>query len=178
MEPDADTLDICLPFASVGPGDFRPEWRSEVVVGLARGILEDAAFERMPILADALEEAGCTDEALLRHCRDPIPHDAQCWALGLALNRYIPPEPEPPVATAVPSLVGGMTPTVPSLQVTPREEWVATPVAPTDGDPWLRLAFAAFGGLFVLVVCFALLPALKKSFRPLPRPSLSSSLDR
>ena len=137
MEPDAETLDICLPFAFVGPGDFRPQWRSEVVVGLATGILEDGAFERLPILADALEEAGCTDEALLRHCRDPIQHDAQCWALGLALNRYIPPEPEPtpppsvvePPRPVAPTSRPGRTTTADAPQIappTPSEAWVTT----------------------------------------------------
>jgi hypothetical protein len=44
-------------------------WESATVVRLARGIDEDGAFERMPILADALEEAGCADTEILNHCR-------------------------------------------------------------------------------------------------------------
>jgi len=46
-----------------------PSWLTADVVGLARGIGADRAFDRMPILADALEEAGCTDPAVLGHCR-------------------------------------------------------------------------------------------------------------
>ena len=58
---------------------FRPvvldtAWQSEAVVGIARGIYEDRAFERMPILADALEEAGCTNADVLLHCRQPGEH--------------------------------------------------------------------------------------------------------
>ena len=44
-------------------------WRTSDTVGVARGIYEDRAFERMPILADALMDAGCDDEQVLGHCR-------------------------------------------------------------------------------------------------------------
>ena len=46
-----------------------PAWLTRDVVALARGIRVDRAFDRLPILADALEEAGCSDETVLRHCR-------------------------------------------------------------------------------------------------------------
>ncbi len=86
MEPDADTLGFCGPFP---PADatFRPEWRTETVVGLANGIDADKAFERLPILADALEDEGCDSTVLLRHCREPVAHDDHCWALDLVLGR-------------------------------------------------------------------------------------------
>jgi hypothetical protein len=45
------------------------------VLRLARGIYEDRAFEQMPILADALEEAGCGEPAILGHCRAPAVAD-------------------------------------------------------------------------------------------------------
>jgi hypothetical protein len=44
-------------------------------------------LERLAILADALEEAGCTDEGLLRHCREPGEHFRGCWALDAALGK-------------------------------------------------------------------------------------------
>jgi hypothetical protein len=44
-------------------------WLTSTVVSLAHAIYEEQDFDRMPILGDALEEAGCTDEAVLRHCR-------------------------------------------------------------------------------------------------------------
>lgn len=99
MEPDDETPGICSPFPPDRPdGTARTvpaEWRTEGVVGLARGILEDQAFERLPILADALEEAGCTDAALLCHCREPMAHCPSCWAANLALDGVPEVEAEP-----------------------------------------------------------------------------------
>ncbi|OWK45068.1 hypothetical protein [Fimbriiglobus ruber] len=54
---------------------------------LARGIAHDQAFDRLPILADALEEAGVTDIALLAHCRSGGPHARGCWAVDLVLGK-------------------------------------------------------------------------------------------
>jgi hypothetical protein len=54
---------------------------------LAEAIYEERAFDRMPILADALEEAGCADADVLRHCRDPGPHVRGCWVLDLILDK-------------------------------------------------------------------------------------------
>ena len=58
-------------------------------VCIARAIYQGNCWEDLPILADALEEAGCADEALLRHCREPGPHARGCHALDdvLALER-------------------------------------------------------------------------------------------
>ena len=64
-----------------------PRWRTSDVLGLARAIYEDKAFERMPILADALMDAGCDEPALLLHCREPAPHVRGCWALDLILGK-------------------------------------------------------------------------------------------
>jgi hypothetical protein len=54
---------------------------------LARGIYHERAFDRLPVLADALEEAGCTDETLLGHLRGPGPHVLGCWAVDLILGK-------------------------------------------------------------------------------------------
>jgi hypothetical protein len=54
------------------------------VIGLAAAIHLTGDFSRLPILADALEEAGATDETLLRHCRGPGPHVRGCWAHDIA----------------------------------------------------------------------------------------------
>jgi hypothetical protein len=54
---------------------------------LSRGIHDERAFERLPILADALEEAGCTDADILAHLRGPGPHVRGCWVLDLILGR-------------------------------------------------------------------------------------------
>jgi hypothetical protein len=62
-------------------------WRSSVGILLAQGIYADRAFDRLPILADALEEAGCTDAVMLAHCRGPGPHVRGCWAVDLILGK-------------------------------------------------------------------------------------------
>jgi len=62
-------------------------WNGRAVVSLAQGVYEDRAFDRLPILADALEEAGCTDPDLLDHLRSPGPHVRGCWALDLILGK-------------------------------------------------------------------------------------------
>lgn len=72
------------PFA---PLAFDPVWRTETVLNLARGVYEDGAFERLPILADALQEAGCELPELLGHCRNPGEHVRGCWALDLVLGK-------------------------------------------------------------------------------------------
>ena len=62
-------------------------WQDGTVARLARVIHQERAFERLPILADALEEAGCSDEQLLDHLRQPRRHARGCWALDLLLGR-------------------------------------------------------------------------------------------
>ena len=62
-------------------------WNGGTVAKLARSIYEERRFADVPILADALEEAGCTDAALLCHCRDPGPHVRGCWVLDRLTNR-------------------------------------------------------------------------------------------
>jgi hypothetical protein len=61
-------------------------WNGGTVPMLARGIYEERAFDRLPILADALEEAGCTDGGILGHCRGPGPHVRGCWVVDLILG--------------------------------------------------------------------------------------------
>ena len=58
-----------------------------MTLALARSVYDDRRFDELPILADALEEAGCTDPALLEHLRRPGPHVRGCWALDLVLNK-------------------------------------------------------------------------------------------
>ncbi len=62
-------------------------WNSGTVLRLATAIYHDCAFERLPVLADALEEAGCTDAAILDHCRGPGPHVRGCWVVDLLLGK-------------------------------------------------------------------------------------------
>src|SRR5205823_1895314 len=54
---------------------------------LARGVYEQQAFDDLPILADALEDAGCTAELILEHLRGPGPHTRGCWVVDRLLGR-------------------------------------------------------------------------------------------
>src|SRR5205823_4083168 len=69
------------------PVAIEPSWRSTNVVSLSQTIYDERAFERMPILADALEDAGCTDAEVLEHCRQPGVHERGCWVLDLVLGK-------------------------------------------------------------------------------------------
>jgi hypothetical protein len=74
-----------LPFR---PVEFDPSWRLPAVVGLATAIYEDRRFADMPILADALEEAGANNQELLTHLREQGPgHVLGCWALDVILGK-------------------------------------------------------------------------------------------
>lgn len=64
-----------------------PSWLTSDVIALAQGIYEDRAFDRMPILADALQDAGCDNEDVLSHCRQPGEHVRGCWAVDLILGK-------------------------------------------------------------------------------------------
>jgi hypothetical protein len=64
---------------------------------LARAIYDELAFDRLPMLADALKDAGCTDAELLNHLRGPGPHVRGCWALDLLLEKqWVVTQPEWP----------------------------------------------------------------------------------
>ena len=69
------------------PATLDPSWLTSTVVALARGIYEDRAFDRMTILADALQDAGCDSEDVLNHCRGPGPHVRGCWVVDLVLGK-------------------------------------------------------------------------------------------
>lgn len=69
------------------PTPLNPAWLTPDVRALAEGIYQGGAFDRMPILGDALEDAGCTDGDILEHCRDPGPHVRGCWVVDLLLGK-------------------------------------------------------------------------------------------
>jgi hypothetical protein len=62
-------------------------WEGATVPKLARAIYDERAFDRLPVLADALEEAGCTDAAILGHCRGGGAHVRGCWVIDLLLGK-------------------------------------------------------------------------------------------
>lgn len=69
------------------PVTVDPSWLTSNVLALAEGIYADRAFDRMPILADALQDAGCDNEDVLTHCRSEGPHCRGCWAVDLLLGK-------------------------------------------------------------------------------------------
>jgi hypothetical protein len=62
-------------------------WNDGTVAKLAENIYAERTFDRLPILADALEEAGCTDADILGHCRSDGPHARGCWVIDLLLGK-------------------------------------------------------------------------------------------
>jgi hypothetical protein len=76
-----------LPFRRVTVDPSWLAWGDATAVKLAQAVYEDCAFDRLPILADALEDAGCADADVLGHLRGPGPHVRGCWALDLLLGK-------------------------------------------------------------------------------------------
>lgn len=72
------------PFGSI---TFLPEWLTSTVLALAQQMYDTRDFSAMPILADALQDAGCEDESILAHCRGPGPHVRGCWVTDAILNK-------------------------------------------------------------------------------------------
>jgi hypothetical protein len=82
----------CKLFLEVFGNPFRPvtvtpSWLTPTVLALADGIYSDRAFDHMPILADALQDAGCDNEDVLNHCRRPGEHVRGCWVVDLLLAK-------------------------------------------------------------------------------------------
>jgi hypothetical protein len=75
------------PFRARAPEPAWLAWNGGTVPRLAATISETRGFDQMPVLADALEEAGCTDADVLRHCREAGVHVRGCWVLDQLLGR-------------------------------------------------------------------------------------------
>jgi hypothetical protein len=69
------------------PVAVEPSWLSTTAVALARHMYESRDFSSMPILADALADAGCPDGDVLEHCRGPNNHVRGCHVVDSVLNR-------------------------------------------------------------------------------------------
>jgi hypothetical protein len=72
------------PFGAVS---FAPAWFTPDVVAIARALYDERAFDRMPILAEALEVAGCDNADILFHCRLHTGHVRGCWVLDALLAK-------------------------------------------------------------------------------------------
>ena len=75
-----------------GPLPFRavvldPGWLTSTVVDVAQAIYNERTIDRLPILGDALEDAGCSSQNILNHCRQPGVHVRGCWALDVLLGK-------------------------------------------------------------------------------------------
>ncbi len=83
-ERAAAVVRCLVPFRPPTPD---PSWLTPTVVGLARAIYEDRAFHNLPVLADALEEAGCSDAGVLEHCRGGGEHTRGCFVIDMLTGR-------------------------------------------------------------------------------------------
>lgn len=66
---------------------FDDAWRTSDVLAMARGMYETRDFGALPIMADAIQDAGCEEVGILDHCRGPGPHVRGCWVVDLVLNK-------------------------------------------------------------------------------------------
>jgi len=87
-----DESDGCSLLRDIFGNPFRPvtldpRWLTPDVVEIAKAIYEDRAFDRMPILSDALMDAGCDNEDIINHCRGDGPHVRGCWVVDLILGK-------------------------------------------------------------------------------------------
>jgi hypothetical protein len=82
--------DLFTPFESPTLDPVCLTWSDGLVTKLAEAIRLEHAFDRMPILGDALEDAGCTDDAILNHCRQAPRHARGCWVLQLIRSSSAP----------------------------------------------------------------------------------------
>jgi hypothetical protein len=69
------------------PIAFPASWRTDTALALARQMYESRDFSALPILADALQDAGCDSAEVLDHCRGPGPHVRGCWCVDLVLGK-------------------------------------------------------------------------------------------
>jgi hypothetical protein len=75
------------PFRPVAIAPSWLTWNDGTVPRLAQAIYDERAFDRLPILADALEEAGCDNAEVLNHLRGPGQHVRGCWVVDLCMNK-------------------------------------------------------------------------------------------
>jgi hypothetical protein len=91
---DRSDLLRCIVGNPFRPVTLNPAWLTPNVRGLAEAAYDERRLpsgelegDRLAVLADALEEEGCTEAALLTHLRGPGPHVRGCFALDLILKK-------------------------------------------------------------------------------------------
>jgi hypothetical protein len=75
------------PFRSVKLNRAWLAWNDATILHIAQAIYDQRAFDRMRKLADALEDAGCDNADILKHCREPGEHVRGCWVIDLLLGK-------------------------------------------------------------------------------------------
>jgi hypothetical protein len=75
------------PFRSIQINPAWLNWNDGKVRITAQSIYDERAFDRLPILADALLDAGCDIADILNHCRSAGPHVRGCWVVDLLLGK-------------------------------------------------------------------------------------------
>ena len=75
------------PFRSASVNPLWLTWNDGTIPNLARALYDDRAFDRLPILGDALEDAGCVNADILAHCRSGGEHVRGCWVVDLLLGK-------------------------------------------------------------------------------------------
>jgi hypothetical protein len=78
---------IFNPFCRVTTTNHWLAWNNGTVPKIAQAIYDARAFHRLPVLADALEDAGCDNADILGHCRQPSDHVRGCWVVDLLLGK-------------------------------------------------------------------------------------------
>jgi hypothetical protein len=89
LQAQADILREIVgnPFRAITVEPSWLAWNCGTAPAIARHVYEDRAFHDLPLLADALEEAGCTEPDILAHCRGTGPHVRGCWVVDLLLGK-------------------------------------------------------------------------------------------
>lgn len=101
--PEAPRQGAAFGLFAFQPVAVDPNWQAESIMALVRGIHKDQAFDRLPTLADALQDAGCDEEQVLKHCRDKsVSHEyGRCWVVDIMLlGKGIVSDAEPGAAAA------------------------------------------------------------------------------
>ena len=82
---------LCIPLRCIVGNPFRPvrpgPWITTAALTVAQDIFDRRDFAALPILADLLEEAGCPEQQVLDHCRQPGEHARGCWVVDLVLGK-------------------------------------------------------------------------------------------
>jgi hypothetical protein len=90
-EPDEMKVQ-CVLLRDVFGDPFRPQtdnasWHTRGLIRAAQAIYDDEAFDRLPLLAKRLQEAGCADSEILDHCCNPGQHVRGCWVIDLIMRK-------------------------------------------------------------------------------------------